>query len=62
VALDLLASSIDYDEGFRGEIEKGRSAAGEGRMLEHDMTSWLGWTGATAVDGRPLDDRRRGRP
>jgi predicted transcriptional regulator len=36
VALDLLANSMDHDEWFRAEIEKGRAAAGEGRLLEHD--------------------------
>ena len=36
VALDLLASSIDHDEWLRGEVEKGRTAASEGRLLEHD--------------------------
>ena len=36
VALDLLASSVDHDEWFRGEIEKGRTAAREGRLIEHD--------------------------
>jgi len=36
VALDLLASSIDHDEWFRGEVEKGRTAAREGRLLDHD--------------------------
>jgi predicted transcriptional regulator len=36
VALDLLASSIDHDEWFRAEVEKGRTAAGEGRLIEHD--------------------------
>ncbi len=36
VALDLLASSIDHDEWFRSEVEKGRVSAREGRMLEHD--------------------------
>jgi predicted transcriptional regulator len=36
VALDLLASSIDHDEWFRSEVEKGRASAREGRMLEHD--------------------------
>ena len=36
VALDLLASSMDHDEWFRGEVEKGRTAAREGRLLEHD--------------------------
>ena len=36
VALDLLASSIDHDEWFRAEVEKGRAAAREGRLLEHE--------------------------
>ena len=36
VALDLLASSIDHDEWFRTEVEKGRASAREGRLLEHD--------------------------
>ena len=36
VALDLLASSIDHDEWFRAEVEKGRAAAREGRLIEHD--------------------------
>jgi predicted transcriptional regulator len=36
VALDLLASSIDHDEWFRSEVEKGHASAREGRMLEHD--------------------------
>ena len=36
VALDLLASSIDHDEWFRTEVEKGRVSAREGRLLEHD--------------------------
>ena len=36
VVLDLLASSIDHDEWFRSEVEKGRAAAREGRLLEHD--------------------------
>ena len=36
VALDVLVSSVDHDEWFRAEVEKGRSAAREGRLLEHD--------------------------
>jgi predicted transcriptional regulator len=36
VALELLASSVDHDEWFRAEVEKGRAAAREGRLLEHD--------------------------
>ena len=35
VALDLLANSVEHDEWFRGEIEKGRLAASEGRLLDH---------------------------
>jgi hypothetical protein len=33
VALDLLANSVEHDEGFRGEIEKGRLAASERHHL-----------------------------
>jgi predicted transcriptional regulator len=36
VALELLASSVDHDEWFRAEVEKGRAAAHEGRLIEHD--------------------------
>jgi predicted transcriptional regulator len=36
VALDLLVRSVDHDEWFRREVEKGRTAAREGRMLDHD--------------------------
>lgn len=36
VALDLLASSVEHDEWFRGEVEKGRTSAREGRLLDHD--------------------------
>ena len=36
VAVDLLASSMDHDEWFRTEVERGRVAAREGRLLEHD--------------------------
>ena len=36
VALDLLARSVDDDEWFRAEVEKGRAAAREGRLIEHD--------------------------
>lgn len=36
VAIDLLASSMDHDEWFRAEVEKGRIAAREDRLLEHD--------------------------
>jgi hypothetical protein len=36
VALDLLARSVEHDEWFRLEVEKGRSSAVEGRLLDHD--------------------------
>jgi predicted transcriptional regulator len=36
VAIDLLASSVDPDQWFRSEVEKGRVSAREGRRLEHD--------------------------
>jgi predicted transcriptional regulator len=36
VALDLLAGSMGHDEWFRAEVEKGRAAAREGRLIEHD--------------------------
>jgi predicted transcriptional regulator len=36
VALELLASSVDHDEWFRREVEKGRVSAREGRLLDHD--------------------------
>ena len=35
VALDFLGSSVDHDEWFRAELEKERTAAREGRLLEH---------------------------
>lgn len=36
VALDLLATSVDHDDWFRREVEKGRGAAREGRLVDHD--------------------------
>jgi predicted transcriptional regulator len=36
VALDLLANSVEHDDWFRQEVEKGRVAAREGRLLDHD--------------------------
>jgi predicted transcriptional regulator len=36
VALGLLSSSVDHDAWFRAEVEKGRAAGREGRLLEHD--------------------------
>ena len=36
VALELLVGSVDHDEWFRREVEKGRQSAREGRLLDHD--------------------------
>lgn len=36
VALDLLANSVEYDDWFRREVEKGRFAAREDRLVDHD--------------------------
>jgi predicted transcriptional regulator len=36
VALELLASSVDHEEWFRAEVEKGRTAAREGMLIEHE--------------------------
>ena len=36
IALELLANSVDHDEWFRREVETGRLAAREGRLLDHD--------------------------
>ena len=35
VALYLLTNSIDHDDWFRAEVEQGRAAAREGKLLEH---------------------------
>lgn len=40
VALALLAGSVEHEEWFRGEVEKGRAAAREGRLLEHDEVAF----------------------
>lgn len=37
VALDLLANSVEHDEWFRSEVEKGRLSAREGRLLDHQQ-------------------------
>ena len=34
LALDLLATSVEHDAWFRGEVEKGRFSAREGRLLD----------------------------
>lgn len=36
LALDLLATSVEYDQWFRREVEKGRVSAREGRLLDRD--------------------------
>lgn len=36
VALDLLTSSVDHDEWFRAEVERGRASARKGQLLDHD--------------------------
>ena len=36
LALDLLATSVEHDEWFRREVEKGRLSAREGRLLDRD--------------------------
>ena len=36
VVLDLLASSVEHDEWFRKEVEQGRIASREGRLIDHD--------------------------
>jgi predicted transcriptional regulator len=57
VALDLLATSVDHDEWFRREVEKGRVSAREGRLIDHDeVASRI--ESAIAFDSRPLDHER----
>jgi predicted transcriptional regulator len=41
VALDLLANSVNHDEWFRSEVEKGRAAAREGSLIDHDDVAAL---------------------
>ena len=36
VALDLLATSVDHDEWFRREVEKGRLSVREGHLRDHE--------------------------
>ena len=36
VALDLLATSVEHDQWFRREVEKGRASAREGRLFDRD--------------------------
>ena len=36
LALDLLATSVEHDEWFRSEVEKGRVSARAGRLLDRN--------------------------
>jgi predicted transcriptional regulator len=36
VALDLLASSVEYEHWFRSQVEKGLQSARDGRLIDHD--------------------------
>ncbi|MGH9371633.1 MAG: CopG family ribbon-helix-helix protein [Vicinamibacterales bacterium] len=36
LALDLLTSSVEHDEWFRREVEKGRASARAGRLIDRD--------------------------
>ena len=36
LALDLLATSVEHDEWFRSEVEKGRASARAGRLLDRN--------------------------
>lgn len=36
LARDLLANSVDHDHWFRNEVEKGRVAVREGRLIDQD--------------------------
>ena len=36
LALELLAASMEQDEWFRREVEKGRASARDGRLLDRD--------------------------
>ncbi len=36
LALDLLATSVEHDEWFRREVERGRVSAREGRLLDRE--------------------------
>lgn len=36
LALDLLATSVEHDEWFRSEVEKGRASARAGQLLDRD--------------------------
>src|SRR5437899_6136685 len=36
VAIDLLSTSVEHDDWFRREVEKGRASARAGRLLDRD--------------------------
>jgi predicted transcriptional regulator len=56
LALHLLTTSVDHDDWFREEAEKGRQSARAGRLLDHDeVVSRI--TSDTAADARSLDHR-----
>jgi predicted transcriptional regulator len=38
-ALDLLSSSVDHDDWFRREVERGQISAREGRLIDHDTVA-----------------------
>lgn len=39
VALDLLTSSVDHDEWFRNEVQRGRASARDGRLIDQDVVA-----------------------
>jgi predicted transcriptional regulator len=53
VAVDLLTTSMDHDEWFRAEVEKGRTAAKAG--CSSTMTLLPAWIADIAADARPRD-------
>lgn len=73
VALDLLATSVEYDGWFRREVEKGRTSARDGRLLdrteildriEQRYRAWLRvrWTDDAAADLERISDYIPRRP
>ena len=54
LALDLLASSVDHDDWFREEVEKGGRRLGPAGCWTMTMSSH-GSTSDTAADARSLD-------
>jgi hypothetical protein len=57
VAIDLLVSSVDHDEWFRGEVERVGLLRVRADCSSMTMSS-LAWTSAIEADARPLDDGR----